>query len=150
MSFLSKLVENDLVNIPVVNAPYHRVIEGDFAKNHVGREYTVQQAKAGFDIYKANGGLFVANDTSIIIYRQAGDDSIEFHTMNCGTGLELAQLVVQFLKDIADDAKTAVTFYDNEKINSLFCHSPCKVKFERIDGGEDRTFMATFNLREAA
>jgi len=150
VSFLSKLVENDAANVPLVNAELHNIIRADFAKNHVGREYTVEMAIAGFNAYKAGGGLFMANDKTIIIYKMVGDDSVEFHCSNGATGAELAQFVCTFLSEMSKSHKYACTYYDNERVSELMAFSNFRCSVERIDGGLDRTFRATFNLLEAA
>lgn len=149
MSFFSEIVGKDPVNAPFVNAKYHAIIDADVARNYAGRGYEAAVVRSGFDLYIAHGGTFRASDKAIIIYQGVGDNTIEFHTMNAGTGTDLAEFVVAFLRDMAATNEIAVTYYDNEKISALLKFSPVRVDLDRVDEGVDRTFRATFYLREA-
>ena len=76
------------------------------------------------------------------------DRSIEFHTINGGSKGDLVACVSAFFLEMAKTADQAITFYDNEKIHSVFPLLPVTVLKDRIDGGIGRTFSAVFNLRE--
>lgn len=148
MSFLSDFLAKIDVNVGAVNTRYHAIIDADLANNYVGRDYDPRTVRAAFDLYKARGGQFRASEQTIIFYKTQDAKTVEFHTMNAGTGVELAEFVVTFLRDMAAEFAQAVTYFDNEKITQLLKYSPCRVELDRIDEGEDRTFRAKFYLRE--
>lgn len=146
MSFIEHMAERERVNVPYINAKYHRIIEADHASNYVG-DLTVEDAKIAFDIYKLRGGKFYASATSLVIYAVIGDE-VEFHTMNAGTGADLVKTLVAFFESIKAKISIAYTFFDNEKVLGLFKHSPYRVALERVDRGPDKTYQAVIFLRE--
>ena len=103
MSFITKIAESDLANASVVNAALHRIIEVDYERNNPDCGYDVTTVRVSFDMYRSKGGLFFNTDKVLIIYRDVGDGSVEFHTANAGSGKELAEAVQSFADMLATD-----------------------------------------------
>lgn len=123
------------------------ILEIDFARHHQDREYTLEQAKNALLKYIELGlGLHVAENVAIQ-HKSDDNHTVEFHCINAGSGADLTKAINDFLKSVSDQYARAVTYYDNPRINDLanYSYYPCTVI--QIDGGLDRTYEMSFNLR---
>ena len=124
-----------------------QIIRSDFERHHQGREYTIDQAVKAYQKYVALGlPVIVANNVALN-YKDLGDRVVEFHCMNAGTGIDLTKSINDFLKSVSDVYDRAVTYYDNPRINDLVRYSYFPAKVTRVDGGLDRTYELSFDLR---
>ena len=122
------------------------IIAADFSKNHQGRSYDCTYVQDIFAKYAELGLLYFRTDSVMIVY-EVKDGCVEFHCMNGGTGADLTSAINRFLEDMSQEFDVAATYYDNPRINELVKYSKYPATVRRIDGGEDRTFEMTFNLR---
>jgi hypothetical protein len=125
------------------------IIDADYAKHHVGRDYTAEDAKSTFLKYVAQGRIYYYTGKTIFLVDEHTDkpDTMEFHAINAGGLKDL----VQGIEEMLDQAKTrftdAVTYYDDPSLNDLGKFFKYPITFARVDEGEDRTYSATFHLR---
>ena len=123
-----------------------RIIEIDFKRHHLGRDYSLEYAIESYMKYVSMGlGVVVANN--VAINYSAEGSTVEFHCMNAGTGEDLTKSINDFLKSISGKYDRAVTYYDNPRINDLVKYSYFPAQFSKIDKGEDKTYELSFDLR---
>ena len=125
-----------------------QIIEVDFNRHHLGREYTLEQTIEAYEKYVELGlGVVVANN--VALNYSAKDSTVEFHCMNAGSGADLTKSINDFLKSVSDKYDRAVTYYDNPRINDLVKYSYFPAKVTQIDAGLDKTYELSFDLRGA-
>jgi len=124
-----------------------QILNNDFAKNHQGREYTLDQAKQAFANHVARGGSVYQHTHSMFVLKPTTPGTVEFHSINGGTGQHLVQGVNDMLTALKPHAHTAVTHFDNPKVVGLLKHSAHPHTVEQVNGGQDKTYRATFRLR---
>ena len=125
-----------------------RIVDADFAKNHNGRSYDCAFAHNVFRKYIDTGLPSVNTESVLIIYNDRAG-VIEFHCVNGGSGEDLTTAINDFLTQCSRDYDRAVTYYDNPRINELVRFSKYPATIAQIDGGEDRTYEMSFDLRGA-
>lgn len=123
------------------------IISGDYAKNHRGREYTLEKAKATFLEYVKQGMKYLLTKNTIIIYSPKKNKTVEFHAINAGNKQDLISAVNNLLEKVKGKFDKAVTYYDNPAINDLANFPIVKGAVNKIDGGLDRTYEMSFDLR---
>lgn len=127
-----------------------RIITADFERNHAGRDYDLSRAIDNYRAWeKAEPGNFTihAPETAFVC-RWDSPDTVEFHSINGGTGRDLTDGVTELCLELRRlEAHKAVTYYDTPKVNQLLKFVKFPSYCERVDGGVDRTFKATFTLR---
>jgi hypothetical protein len=122
------------------------ILTRDLVRNYSPEDQNVNIIEQ-FEQYQHSGGLYKVYDKTIIIYHQSEDKVVEFHTSNAGTGTELVLAVQHFLNYAkTKDFNTAVTYYDNPKINDLFPHLTMTSSTEKINDGKHRTYETKVNL----
>lgn len=120
------------------------IIAGDYAKNHSGREYSLDDVKNTFLEYVKRGSQYLLTKNTIIIYAEK-DKTVEFHAINAGNKQDLFHAVNNLFAKVKVDK--AVTYYDNPAINNLATQVIVKGSVKKIDGGLDRTYEMSFDLR---
>jgi len=130
-----------------MDANIAQIIDADNAKNNAGRNISIDKVKQNFDMYVKQGGLHTVIGKVLIIFRPLQDGTIEFHTVNGGSGEDLTTSLTEFLTKLRGKVKGAVTHYDNPKINELAKYSPVPANVKKIDQGIDRTYEMTFDLK---
>jgi hypothetical protein len=123
------------------------IIAGDYAKNHRGREYTLQDAKNTFLEYVKQGMKYLLTKNTIILYSENRDKTVEFHAINAGNKQDLITAVNNLLAKVKEKFDKAVTYYDNPAINDLASMPIVKGTVKKIDGGLDKTYEMSFDLR---
>lgn len=123
------------------------IIAGDYAKNHRGREYTLQDAKNTFLEYVKQGMKYLLTKNTIILYSENKDKTVEFHAINAGNKQDLITAVNNLLAKVKEKFDKAVTYYDNPAINDLASMPIVKGTVKKIDGGLDKTYEMSFDLR---
>ena len=124
-----------------------RILRIDFESNHQGREYDFNFIKKAVRLWKASGGTIFCAPLVMFIVQEQAPTVAEFHSVNGGTARDLTAGVEMLLKALAPHYDSAVTYYDNPRVNDLLKHVSYVTSFSRIDEGQDRTFEATFILR---
>jgi hypothetical protein len=125
------------------------IIAADYRTNHQGREYSAQQAHAVFQQYIQRGGKHLVFGRTMFLITPIDRSTVEFHTINGGTGVDLMNGVNQLLSTLSQHFARAVTYYDNPRINDLLVHSHFQHVAHKIDQGRDRTYELIFDLRGA-
>lgn len=123
-----------------------RVVVADLRKNYEGRGFDRASVQLAFEEYIRRGLPYFCVDSVLIVYNVA-DDAVEFHCVNGGTGADLTAAINDFLTVQSSNFDRAVTYYDNPRINELIKFSKFPAQVKRIDGGEDRTYEMSFDLR---
>ena len=124
-----------------------RILEADHKLNHAGRDYDCAFTSYALRLWKTSGGvIFCAPNVMFIVHEQLRNVA-EFHSVNGGTAKDLTAGVAQLLFALAPYYNFASTYYDNPRVNDLLRYGGYPYKLTRIDGGEDRTFEARFDLR---
>ena len=123
------------------------IIAGDYAKNHRGREYTLQDAKDTFLEYVKQGMKYLLTKNAIVIYSPKDEKIVEFHVINAGNKNDLITAVSNLLAKAKNKFDKAVTYYDNPAINDLASMPIVKGTVKKIDGGLDKTYEMSFDLR---
>jgi hypothetical protein len=123
------------------------IIAGDYAKNHRGREYSLESVKDTFLEYVKQGMKYLLTKNTIIIYSPKKNKTVEFHAINAGNKQDLISAVNNLLEKVKGKFDKAVTYYDNPAINDLANFPIVKGAVKKIDGGLDRTYEMSFDLR---
>jgi hypothetical protein len=123
------------------------ILSADHAKHYASRGISLESVLKDFEFYAASGRPFFAKGSVIIIFKEAGEGVIEFHCFNGGTGKDLTDTVQEFLQGMSAMFDVAVTFYDNPRISEMMKYVTFETNVEKIDDGEDRTYMAQFFLK---
>lgn len=123
------------------------IIQRDINKNYPDRDISASSAILDFEKYKLNGGAYFSTATTIIILKYVGDSTIEFHTMNGGTGKDLTEAVNLMARKLSAKYDKVVTYYDNSRISELVKYSEFPASVKQIDDGLDRTYELTIELR---
>ena len=127
-----------------------RIITSDFERNHSGRGYDLARAIGNYQAWeKAAPGNFTFHAPgTAFVCRWESPDTVEFHSINGGTGRDLTEGVTELcLHLLRLDAQKAVTYYDTQRVNQILKFSKFPFYWEQVDDGIDRTFKATFTLR---
>jgi hypothetical protein len=123
------------------------IIAGDYAKNHRGREYSLESVKDTFLEYVKQGMKYLLTKNTIILYSENRDKTVEFHAINAGNKQDLVTAVNNLLAKAKVKFDKAVTYYDNPAINDLANLGIVRGTVKKIDGGLDRTYEMSFDLR---
>ena len=124
------------------------VLRADHARNYAGRAVSVDEYIRDFVKYVEDGKPLFTKGEVFIMFSDIGGGAVEFHCINGGSGRDLTGAVQEFLDGMSAMFSRAITFYDNQRITDLMKYITYKTNVERIDGGEDRTFMAIFTLKD--
>jgi hypothetical protein len=124
------------------------IIAGDYAKNHRGREYSLENAKNTFLEYVKKGMKYLLTKNAMIIYFSVNEKTVEFHAINAGNKADLLTAVNNLFTKVKGKFDKAVTYYDNPAINDLAKLVIVKGTVKKIDGGLDRTYEMSFDLRD--
>jgi hypothetical protein len=135
--------------LPPQHSPeeFNRILEVDFAANHQGREYDFDFTQKAMRLWRESGGMIFCAPKVMFVVQEKSPDSAEFHSVNGGSGRDLSVAVNMLLAALTPFYTFAFTYYDNPKVNELLRWANCPTSFQRIDGGVDLTFEATFYLR---
>lgn len=123
-----------------------QIFDADFAKNHQGREYGLEEAKQKFKKYIDSNKPYYVSHNIIVIWRDQGQKIVEFHTINGGDSQDLIMGLTDFLNVMSKKFNHAITYYDNPAINELAKHSPYPTHVKKVDRGVDRTYAMVFDL----
>lgn len=125
----------------------HKIIDIDYGRNHAQREYSLEYVHAIMNEYVKTGGDTFETDKVFIIHEDIGDENCEFHCINGGSGKDLTKAVESLLKQLASIYVRAVTYYDNPRINDLAKYVSFPTTVLQLNGGLDRTYEMSFDLR---
>lgn len=128
-------------------AKLEQIIEADYLRNHSNRDYSVERVKELMLLWRAEGRHIYSTGLIAFVLQEQAPKVLEFHSINGGSAKDLSAAVNEMLTNAAPHYDTAVTYYDNPRVSDLLKHSAFPVTCTRIDGGEDRTFEAKFDLR---
>lgn len=122
-------------------------MEADYALNHSHREYKLPYVKKVMEGWKEAGGAMYYADKVIFTLREQTPSILEFHSINGGDARDLTAAVNRMLTAVRPYYYIAATYYDNPRVSALLKHSKFTVTCGCINGGEDRTYEAKFDLR---
>jgi hypothetical protein len=83
----------------------------------------------------------------IFVGKSLGNGCFEFHSLNGGTVRNLLEGTRMLLADLSEHFSTAVTYYDNPRVEAFAKWMGYAFNTARIDEGFQRTFATTFDLR---
>ena len=126
------------------------IIDADYEKHHAGREYTQDDARNTFLEYVAQGRIYYYVGKTIFLVDEHEDkpDTMEFHSINAGGLKDLVDGIEAMLDQAKKRFVDAVTYYDDAALNGLGKFFKYPITFEKVDEGVDRTYSATFHLRD--
>lgn len=123
------------------------IVAADLAKNHSHEQLDVDAAYKILAAQIQSGAKLYRSNNTIFITKKIGHDAIEFHTINGESGRQLMENVILYLTQLkAEGINSAVTYYDNPKITSLWQQSKLNVDITKVNQGQDRTFEAKVRL----
>ena len=125
-----------------------QIIDADYKKNHTGREYSLEDMHKVFKNYVARGGHYYHHDKTLFLLEEKPNKKVEFHSVNGGNSKDLVEGINALLTMLSKHFDEAITYYDNEKIHSLFEHCKFPVSYKKVNQGPDKTYMAEFNLKD--
>ena len=123
------------------------IFEVDFRKNHAGRSYTDDYARKAIIAYLAGGGRYLLVEHCFYLFKDCGMGVCEFHSFNAGTGKDLTQGIETLMSTLRSEFTSAVTYYDNPRINELAKFVAVPATVDKINQGVDKTYRMTFDLR---
>ena len=122
------------------------IVIADLHRHYDGRDYSEEYAVSLVDQLNKLGQVFHAPNV-IIRFCKSDDVTVAFHCMNAGSGADLTNAINSLLKSLPEQFTRAVTYYDNPRINELSKYSYFPTVVTKIDGGTDRTYEMSFDLR---
>lgn len=128
-----------------IDTEIREIIETDYRNNHNNRPYNLNDV---FNAYqrKTTHKEFKIGPV-IVIYKNIGNSTVNFHCINGGNGKDLTKAVNAFLLHVQPDYDYAVVYYDNPKIEKLFDYIVFDNQTEKINQGLDRTYLTRIMLR---
>lgn len=129
-----------------MSADLRHIVVADLNRHYTGRDYSEEYAVNLVDQLQKMGQVFEAPNV-LIRFRKLDDETVEFHCMNAGSGADLTNAINSLLKSLPKQFTRAVTYYDNPRINELSKYSYFSTVVAKINGGTDRTYEMSFDLR---
>ena len=123
------------------------ILAADLAKNYKGENASVDEYYKGFKGMVDSGTKMYRVGNTIYMVDSAGKDTIEWHTTNAERSDALLVNTNKFLKRLkADGVKTALTYYDNSKINAIVEQFDFPTEINKVNEGKYRTYKAEVSL----
>jgi hypothetical protein len=123
------------------------IIERDYAKNHQGREYDLDTVKQAFFKYIHGNHKYIVEGDTLFVAKEQSPGVVEFHAFNGGDASELIRNTNKMLHELPKQFHTAVTYYDDPRLNQYANYSKYPATVQQVNGGVDRTYEMRFDIR---